>query len=60
MSTERAGANAWLKEIGEQARTSTAKVFSVSVPLNIPEHRETPGRRCPGSRTVYRFRPYVS
>ncbi|MEU0947260.1 hypothetical protein ABZ379_31785 [Streptomyces canus] len=36
MTTEAAAANAWLKEIGARARTSTARVFSVSVPLNHP------------------------
>ncbi|MFJ6393919.1 hypothetical protein ACIQJT_40810 [Streptomyces sp. NPDC091972] len=37
MTTEVAGTDAWLKEIGAQARTSTARVFSVSVPLNHPD-----------------------
>ncbi|MFF7566629.1 hypothetical protein ACFZB4_42570 [Streptomyces pseudovenezuelae] len=36
MTTEMTSAAAWLKEITAQARTSPAKVFSVSVPLNHP------------------------
>ena len=36
MTTEVARADDWLKEITAQARTSPAKVFSVSVPLNHP------------------------
>ncbi|MFG2472318.1 hypothetical protein ACGFXB_43765 [Streptomyces canus] len=36
MTTEVASADDWLKEITAQARTSSAKVFSVSVPLNHP------------------------
>jgi hypothetical protein len=53
-----AGADAWLKEITAQARTSPAKVFSVSVPLNhlyspdqafeieVHGHRPARVRRC--------------
>jgi hypothetical protein len=36
MTADGASADDWLKEITAQARTSSAKVFSVSVPLNHP------------------------
>jgi hypothetical protein len=36
MTAEIAGADAWLKEITAQARTSASKMFSVSVPLSHP------------------------
>ncbi|WP_449352725.1 hypothetical protein [Streptomyces shaanxiensis] len=36
MTVNVAGTDSWLKEIGAQARTSTARMFSVSVPLNHP------------------------